>query len=422
MKIAIVTAFFPPNVLGGAEISSYNLAKVLANNGDEVHIITPDFGTKEGCKDFKNENNDLHLHYFKYPFPLKSNVSYLRVLLYNPLFLLIFLIKIVCMILKYKIEVVHGHGDEGNIVSWLASRITGRPVVITLYDWRFICAQSLCTENGKIEVNCNLNHYLKCSWALSKRTKFRIFYILGTLYLYLYLQMNKIILEKTDRIMAIGDFIKEVAIKAGIPDENINVIYQISNPLEDIGDAKLNFENYEVITFAGRLDPIKGVHILIEAFKEVNKVTSSKLLLIGDTNNKYSNDLKDLIEKLNMKNDIIFIGKLSNREVLKYFRKSDLVVVPSIWPEPQGRTVLEALYVGTPVVASNIGGISELIDKNDGVLVKPNDIDSLSGGILRALSKKTKFSPNPNKKHLKASFIYSETKKVYKDVITHVAS
>ncbi|MFQ6055061.1 MAG: hypothetical protein ACE5J3_03665, partial [Methanosarcinales archaeon] len=63
MKIAIITAFFPPNNMGGAEISSYYLAKILARKGNEVHIIAPDFGKKRECMEFKKENSDLHLHY-----------------------------------------------------------------------------------------------------------------------------------------------------------------------------------------------------------------------------------------------------------------------------------------------------------------------------------------------------------------------
>lgn len=418
MKIAIVTAFFPPNVVGGAEISSYNLAKVLAGKGDEVHVIAPDFGKEKECRGFEKENTDLHLHYMRYPFSMKNDIVRMRLLVYNPIYILFLFMKIVKVVKKYGIDVIHAHQNEDNIPSWLASRITRKPIVINLYDLRLVCELTLCAENRKQEVGCNLIDYLKCSWTLSKRTKLKFVYFLCTLYLYLYMRINKIVIKKVDGIIAISSFLKELANKTGLANKNIKVIFQITTFTPYIEEMNFTFGNHKVISFAGRLDPKKGVYILIEAFKEVRNEIPSKLIIIGDTNNEYSNNLKFLVKKLNLEEDCIFRGKLHNKQVLGVFKNSDLVVVPSIWPEPQGRTVLEALYVKTPVVASDIGGISEIVDKSDGLLVRPNNKNALVKGILKILKKEIKTQPNIDlKKHLNIDFIYKQTKKVYQDAI-----
>lgn len=419
MKIAIITAFFPPNNMGGAEISSYYLAKILARKGNEVHIIAPDFGKKRECMEFKKENSDLHLHYIQYPLPIKSDIIKMRLLTYNPLYILLLFIKIVNIVKKYDIDIIHAHQNEDNIPSWLASRITRRPIVLNLYDIRFVCELSLCLDNGIVELNCGIINYLKCSWTLSKISNIKIIHFLGSLYLYLYMCFNKIVLKKADRIIAISKFLKKLATGSGFDNNNIKVIYQITNFISDIEDANLTFGNHKVISFAGRLDPKKGVHILIEAFKEVRKEIPSKLVIIGDTNNEYSSNLKLLVNKLDLEEDCIFMGKLHNKQVLGIFKNSDLVVVPSIWPEPQGRTVLEALHVGTPVVASDIGGIPELIDKSDGLLVRPNDKNALKDGILKILNCEIKTAPSSIlKKYLDTDFIYSQTIEVYKEAIS----
>jgi glycosyltransferase involved in cell wall biosynthesis len=420
MKIAMVTAFFPPNVIGGAEISSYYLSKVLAEKGHEVHIIAPDFGKKRECLKFKKENTDLNVHYMNYPFFIKNDVIRMRLLAYNPFFLVFFLIKILKIVVKNDIDIIHAHEDEDNIVAWLASKITRRPIIITLRDWRFICEMNLCAENGEeIKVGCNFIDYIKCNIAVSKKSRLKIFYFFGVLYLYIYMHINKLILNRVDRIIVVSNFAKKVAIKSGLINKKLKTIYDIIMPNSEMNEIYSNDfydKNYKIISFAGRLDSTKGVHILIQAFKDVRVKIKCKLIIIGETNNEYSTNLKYLVKKLDLESDVIFFGRVPHKQVLNFFKKSDIVVVPSILPESQGRTVLEALLVKTPVVASDVGGISELVDKSEGLLVRPNDKNALVKGILTILTRETKIQPDV-KKHLSINFIYEQTKKVYQDAI-----
>ena len=233
------------------------------------------------------------------------------------------------------------------------------------------------------------------------------------------MHINKLILNRVDRIIVVSNFAKKVAIKSGLINKKLKTIYDIIMPNSEMNEIYSNDfydKNYKIISFAGRLDSTKGVHILIQAFKDVRVKIKCKLIIIGETNNEYSTNLKYLVKKLDLESDVIFFGRVPHKQVLNFFKKSDIVVVPSILPESQGRTVLEALLVKTPVVASDVGGISELVDKSEGLLVRPNDKNALVKGILTILTRETKIQPDV-KKHLSINFIYEQTKKVYQDAI-----
>ncbi len=385
MKIAFVTAFFPPNNIGGAEISSYYLSKVLADKGHEVHVIAPTFGKDKECREFQSSNQNLHIHRLFYPFRAKNDVLIMRLLTYNPFYIILLSLKILKIVKKYNIDIIHANQNEDNIPSWIASWMSSRPLIITFYDLRFVCEQTVCTEKGEIKSGCGFLEYVKCDWKAAKVSRYMPVYFVGTLYLYVYMVINKIILKKDKSFIAISYFLKDLAIKNKLCGTKIDVIYQITSLKMEVEEMPMDLKDSKLISFAGRLEPAKGVHVLIEAFNLVRKKINSRLFIIGDGSDKYIYYMKNLVQELNLENDVVFLGRLSNPKVLGIFKRSDVVAVPSIWPEAQGRTVMEALYVRTPVIASDVGGIKELINQDTGLLVKPGDKEALAEGIIKIL-------------------------------------
>ena len=94
-----------------------------------------------------------------------------------------------------------------------------------------------------------------------------------------------------------------------------------------------------------------------------------------------------------MKENVIQIGYLDNKELYKYQSIADFAIVPSVWNEPAGLVVLEAQAAGLPVVASNVGGIPEFLCKDAGILVDRNEnyIDNLSIAINKMIDMKDKY-------------------------------
>ena len=141
------------------------------------------------------------------------------------------------------------------------------------------------------------------------------------------------------------------------------------------------FENQMI--FAGRLSKEKGIEILLET---VTHLPDNYHLLIAG-----SGPLEEKVRNMaNKKANVHYLGYQSKQNVLSLIQGSDLLIQPSL-EEGMSSTLLEAMACGTCILASNIEGISEIIENNkNGVLVEPNNSDELSNKILDLLPTKEK--------------------------------
>ncbi len=121
--------------------------------------------------------------------------------------------------------------------------------------------------------------------------------------------------------------------------------------------------NTKVISYVGRLDREKGLETLIKAFALLQKNSpNSRLLIAGktlSTEEAYQKTLKQLCADLGVEKDVDFLGHVS--DTVSLYQTSDVTVLPSLWSEPFGRVILESMACGTPVVASRVGGIPEVL-------------------------------------------------------------
>ena len=143
----------------------------------------------------------------------------------------------------------------------------------------------------------------------------------------------------------------------------------------------------------GRLAEKKGIKYLIGAMPTVLKeFPMTKLMIIGDGPEKPS--LEELTEKLNLKNNIIFTGKIQNKLLPEYYATADIFIGPSIVTksgdtEGLGVVFLEALASSTAVIGSNVGGIPDIIKSNEtGLLIEQKNIKELSSAIIKLLKDK----------------------------------
>ncbi len=139
------------------------------------------------------------------------------------------------------------------------------------------------------------------------------------------------------------------------------------------------------VAFAGRLVPEKGIDILVRAFAKVREeIPSARLLVAGE--GKERENLEKLARDLKLGPAASFLGKLTREEMEQAFAPAWVQAVPSIWEEPFGIVAVEAMMRGTAVVASNSGGLAEIVqDERSGILVPPGDPDSLAQALIRPL-------------------------------------
>jgi len=186
-------------------------------------------------------------------------------------------------------------------------------------------------------------------------------------------------LTSVNRVLCPSRFIAD----AVRPDFARAPIHQLHNGIEM--PAARAYVHGSRLLFVGRLDHVKGVHVLLRALPAVlAAVPAVRLVLVGD--GPARSQLARLTAELGVADAVSFRGWLTADQLLPEYERATAVVVPSVWPENFPTVALEALGVGRPLVGSAVGGIPELIDhRSSGLLVAPNEPRALADALLELL-------------------------------------
>jgi glycosyltransferase involved in cell wall biosynthesis len=188
--------------------------------------------------------------------------------------------------------------------------------------------------------------------------------------------------RKINKIIVASKYMKYWLEKNGFDPDNIEIIPYFTQPNIGLSPEKSK-EN--VILFVGRLHWTKGLQYLLQALIYVKE--PFKLLVCGE--GPYEEKAKELVKDLNLSRKVKFIGWVDSHNLAKYYLMSSLIVIPSLWPEPFGIVGIEAMSYGKPVVAFDVGGISEwLKDRENGFLVNWGDSRALAEKISIVLQNK----------------------------------
>jgi len=143
------------------------------------------------------------------------------------------------------------------------------------------------------------------------------------------------------------------------------------------------------VLYAGRVEREKGVHVAIQAVLSLKKqriAQTVRLDIVGEGNAAYGDELRQIVKKNALQSRVRFLGKMAREALLEKYGDYDLLVVPSLWEEPFGVVVLEAMRSHVPVIASNIGGIPGIIqDRFSGLLVPPDDHQAIADAIAELM-------------------------------------
>ena len=175
-----------------------------------------------------------------------------------------------------------------------------------------------------------------------------------------------------------SSFLRDMAIRWGAPAARVGVLPNPTPAAPPLGSrqelrASFGVDDGLLLAFAGRIGPQKALHVLLDALDGVGGVT---LLVAGD------GDERAALER-RAGPRARFLGALPRRRVLELFRAADASVLPSSW-ENFPHTLVEALAVGTPVIATHVGGVPEVVEEGvNGLLVPPDDPAALAAAIER---------------------------------------
>ncbi|MCH8877288.1 MAG: glycosyltransferase family 4 protein [Chloroflexi bacterium] len=198
--------------------------------------------------------------------------------------------------------------------------------------------------------------------------------------------IERFVIRRADLVVPMGPFTRHLGISQGSsPDKAITLPFPIrwADRVEVVEPP----ESPNVL-FVGRLEKEKGVSFLIKAMALVTeKLPGARLLIAGDGG--YRSALAKIAKSERVQNEVSFLGWLEDEQLRLAYKKSRLLVLPSIWEEGLGMVLLEAGLMGRPVIASDIGGIKDVVRHGEnGLLVPPGDIVSLTTAILVLLKDK----------------------------------
>lgn len=330
-----ITPFYPPSI-GGVEAIVKSTAEELAKRGYEVFIITTNLNNKLQKIVEEGIYHEGPLTVFR----LKASqlkIGYACIM--NDLKKVLY---------KIKPDVVHCHNLHPHLfqaISWKSE--TGYGVVAQLHN---PVAAGVEHPLAKILLKPTLHYF-----------RLRAKYI-------------DAVIVHTD---AEFKWLKCI----GVTGSKIFKVRFPSIPLKLIETYYHEKQRDNVILYVGRVSERKGLHVLLKAASLIKNNLDSKFIIVGPRDEQYFRRLKLLREELKLKNNVLFLNPLSEKDKYALISRSLLFVHPAL-KDYTPMTLIEAQALGTPVVASRVGGIPELIkDGITGLLIRPNSSTDLAKAI-----------------------------------------
>lgn len=334
VRVCFVNNLYEPCALGGAQMCVQELAERLAEDGNHVTVVaTAESATRESYR--LNGVEVVKIPLFNVYNPYAEN----KFAKHGPAQRIAWhMLDRSNRVMKSRLVSEEGFRSADvvsfNVIAgfstsvWPVAARLGIPAVVNLHDYYAVCSRSAMYRTGE-QANCEV----QCSECSVMRSKARPRS------------------ESSDAVVAVSEFVKARHLRAGLfhgVDWHV-----IPNGVAPLGELPTPSEDsVKVLGYLGALIPEKGVELLVDAVRAMGE-QAPKVLIFGDGDSSYVAKLRERAGP-----SVIWRGVVPARQALS---EVDALVVPSLWEEPFGRVVIEALSAGRPVVGSRRGGISEIL-------------------------------------------------------------
>lgn len=334
MNILVVTNQFPSDTFKYKGSFVFQQIREVSKYTNTIKVVTPNYNKD---KSFEKLDN-IEIFRFK-SFTKKTQDPLLRNLfkgLMGKLILILFVIsqtrKILSVSRKSKIDLIHAHWAlPSGFSAFLASIIMRKKILITSHGSDL----TYCSEK----------------WVLSK--------------------MLKILIKKSFYFICDTDSLKDIALSIHNDSKKIKTIYLgvSNNYLKYRTNKKPNAKKKSII-FVGSLYPIKGIKYLMESLELLSKKRDDFILrIVGG--GELTNYVLEFIQLKKLDHICKFEGFLPHEETVKLISESDLAIQTSL-SEGLSVVIQESIYLGKPIVATNVGGTKEIVKDNfNGFLIEP---------------------------------------------------
>ena len=315
---------------------------------------------------------------------------------------------------EFKPDIVHINNFQRQLSASIIDAIKEKniPIVMTAHDLNPICPASIMLYNGEVCDDCITQGYLQCI----KKKCVKGSTLKSTLGVMekKYYDIHKVF-RKIDCIISPSEFNKNQLVNGKLKYNEIVTLHNFVNESE-----RNDYVLGDYAFYLGRLSKEKGILNLIEA---IGDIPNAKLLIAGDGPERER--IEAYISEHKLDGRITLLGYQNQDSIHKYITNSRFVVIPSICNENCPYSVLEAMEIGKPIVASRIGGIPELIaDGENGYLYKADDINELKEKLTLLLDDDEKVNSFAQKsRELYESYYspdsyYNELIKIYNKVMS----
>ena len=413
--ILFASEYYPPFAPSGAEWTSALWAAALAQRGHRVVVVTPNYGS------LPYESSEASVDVIRVPFPFKLSGSsdLARGPAHrHPLWTLYFAFWIARVAFSKDARLIHAQTKRALVAAWLAARVLGRPVLATVRDLGLACPLGSCAliepwttfdcSTAQYVGKCipfQLDHYHRRVGATRRGRLWA-----SSLLAWLGHMGRRRVLGRLDGVVGVSRGILEAYPSRVVPASRRHVVYTLPPTAEmpgrqDVARVRLDLGvgDGPLVLYVGKRSPGKGTPILLEALDMIRAaVPGVRFVFAG---------IGDL--ELPARDDICDVGVLKHQELFPLYRAADVVVSPSVWPEPLSRVLIEAMHFGRPVVATAVGGSPEAVEDGvTGLLVPKKDSQALATAIVALLRDPARRERMGDAARARLASVFSEDKVV----------
>jgi glycosyltransferase involved in cell wall biosynthesis len=355
LKVLKVREYTYPTYVGGIEVCLKELCPALAQMGAEVFLVTC------GERGLPGHSVEKNVHTFRVNFmfigaltPHLKQRGMIYRMLPRALFLLVLPLYLVRYIRELQIDVLHVHCLS--LLSAVPTSLTGwllkKPVLISQHGTFY-------------EVYRDIMPF-PFNWLLP------------------FLEEKFLNHGFYSKVLVEDNYTKKILLKLDVPEEKIVWLPYPGVDVAKFASAEKNPSEKVIVLHHGRLVKKRGVKHLVRAFRAVSeRFPEAELVIAGEGPERKR--LVKLAHDLGVSNRVRFIGQVPHEKVPNLVRNSDVFVIPSII-EGHSTSMLEAMAAGKPVVATRVGGLTEVIvDGENGVLVDPANPEQIAKAVIKLL-------------------------------------
>ncbi|NJR59657.1 MAG: glycosyltransferase family 4 protein [Cyanobacteria bacterium CRU_2_1] len=263
---------------------------------------------------------------------------------------------------------------------YYAAKAEGVPVIQTLRNYRLLCPNGLFFRDGKVCEDC-VSKFVPYPGVLHRCYRDSQAASAAVAAMLTVHRTLKTWLSQVDLFIALTEFARQKFIASGFPPEKIIVKPNFVHPDPGVGEGKGGYALY-----VGRLSAEKGLDTLLAAWEQLGGILPLKIVGDGSLSEQVMAATKRL-------HHVEWLGRKSMKEVHDLMGGATVLIFPSKWYETFGRVAVEAFAKGTPVIASNIGAIAEVVEPGrTGLHFNPGDPDDLANQVKWALENPAKLS------------------------------